>query len=299
MACKSSIWQQAALLTFAAPAVCLGAAGARPVSFFDTAKVESWGAWMAGVLLVAVVAGARHAVRPVRHPSFFVLLRALAAVTMGLPFLGVVHGLWSFAASRTSEAIYCGDARVNVVYYMALCGAFLMVSAFWRPSAFAAGLVAALGAVECAHVAYALGLPPGEVWGQSLGAGGFLLTVAVCVLIVILPTAHAPLGSTRDRWAKRLQQRSLALALALSLVPGLGIYYVSPGRRSRSQWLVAFLCATAAAFVIFVPFWDRVLFYNDPRSHAGWPLFLAAYCLLFATGVALTVVLFTRRQHFS
>ena len=282
----------AAVAWWAAPTALASA------SFFDTSKLEAWGACAAGLLLVAVVSGARHAVRPVKHPAFFVILRMLAAMALVLPYFGVMHGDWTLSAGTVAAPVDCAEVRVTVVHYIVLCGAFVMASAFWRLATIAAALSAALGAVECAHVTSTLAAPGTGAWGQRLGAYGFLVAAAICIAVLVVRMRRARGESTRTLWERRIEPRSIPLAVLLSFVPGLGFYYATPGRKNMG-WLSVFLCATGAAYVVFVGLWQQVWYYGSPSARAGPQLFLLSYCLLLSVGMALAIVAMTRSRPLS
>ena len=288
------LWLWALLAALVVPCADAGAAGV--ASFFDTRPTESWAAWAAGVLLVLVVGGTRHAVRSVKHPKAFLLLRGLAAVLLGLPFAGVLHGQWEFSTGSAPHVSY-DEIRWGIVLYVAICDAVLILSAFRRIAAIAAAFFAALGLVACAHVSQALNLPSEAVWGQTLGMVGFLAAVGACVPLLLLKL-KLPGYSSRELWEGRLKERKLWLAALLSVVPGLGYWYAMPARHQQGR-LLAFLSAAAAAYILFVPLWRRVLFYGSRAAGIGPWLFFLCYALQVAAGLCLAIARITGKRRLS
>jgi hypothetical protein len=235
-------------------------------------------------------------VRNVKFPRAFLLQRGLAAVLLGLPLAGVLHGQWAFSTGTVPHVGY-DEIRWGIVFYIAICDALLMFSAFRRIAAIAAAFFAALGLVECAHVSRALDLPSGAVWGQTLGMIGFLAAVGACVPILVLKL-KPPGYSSRELWEGRLRERELWLAVLLSVVPGLGYWYAMPARHQQGR-LLAFLSATAAAYILFVPLWRRVLFHGSGVAGIGAGLFFLWYALLVTAGLCLAAAHITKKRRLS
>ena len=78
-------------------ALCPAAQAADGESFLHAHKAEAGGVWMAVVVLVFVISGARYLYKPVMsRPALWVILRGLVAVLYTLPMIGALYGQWVF-----------------------------------------------------------------------------------------------------------------------------------------------------------------------------------------------------------
>jgi len=256
-------------------------------SFFGRHPAEMWCAWAGATILVGLVCGARQSARPVLHPNRFVVLRLIAALALGLPFVAVLYGRWEFApVGAGGHAANCAHIRMGVALFVMLCDALLMGSALWGLVGIAVGVCAGQAAVECLHVAAVLGVPSRAAWAQYVAMAGFLLVALLAVPITGLRSRRRP--AARDVWERSFHRRSFATALLLSVVPGLGGYYATRAHREM-EWLTGFLGALGAGYVLLVPLWRRVLFYGTPQAGAGPVMFLLLYVILAATAASIAL----------
>ena len=264
----------------------------------DTLRVhatELWGAWMAVIVLVFVLSSARHVLKPIGRSAVPILLRGIVAVCYGLPLIAVLYGQWVFPEDPSPPMVQrvFESERIWTLVHIIVGTAFLSASVFLRSAILGAAFFSALGWVNHAQFPLAIHPPTGSLWAQKLGHVGFLLAFVACVVVLLTSRAPQRPVTGRDMLISRLRARSTALALALSVMPGLGWLYATRWRGGYG-WFLLFLCTPLAAYVVFVPLWQQILFRGSPHAWVGSLFFLLSYVAAFTASAAMAYVAASR-----